>query len=258
MSDETICNAFQSENFLSRNRTRKKDLKSCENLTELCGYVVDDLELPSEFEWTNADVLSWIGDLGLPQYQNTFKVNLIDGRTLLKIDASALVKMNIKDFDHIKLITNEIRKVFKIEIETFSRSISLPLKQPETRYKFFKISTGPIYELCLRTDFFKQRKLIGQAKVQLNHFEKLHEWLKHIPDFQNVRIGNIKRINLFFVEPNPHRELEAFDEPSKCSCSMPPCECVWSDKEKRQPWRMKFLVEIDEGKYFIGLCVKTL
>lgn len=201
-------------------------------------------------EWTTNEVLDWIEQLGFPQYRKTFEVNFINGRTLLKIDASALVKMNIKDFDHIKTITSEIRQMYKVEWEIFSRSISLPSKHSETLYKFYKIPTGPIYELCLRTEFFKKIKLMGDARVKMNHFEKLYEWLKHIPDFQNVRIGNIKRIDLYYVAQNPHQELEKFDDKKKCTCKMPPCECGWSDNIKRQPWRLKFLVEIDEGKYF--------
>lgn len=232
-------------------RTSQKELKSCENLVKLCGFVVDELGLPSQLEWTSNDVLDWIEKLGFPQYRKTFKANFINGRTLLKIDASALVKMNIKDFNHIKFITSEIRQMYKVvELEVFSRSISLPSKHPEALYKFYKIPTGPIYELCYRTEFFKKIKLMGEAKVKMNHFEILYEWLKHIPDFRNVRIGNIKRIDLYFVALNPHRELEKFDDPAKCFCTMPPCECGWSDNTKRQPWRLNFLVEIDEGKYF--------
>lgn len=65
----------------------------CEKLTTLCGYVVDELKLPMQFTWTTDEVLEWIRDLGFPEYMNTFKVNLINGRNLLLIDASALVKI---------------------------------------------------------------------------------------------------------------------------------------------------------------------
>lgn len=232
-------------------------MKSAEgNLTTLCGFYVDELELPLQFKWTSNDVLEWIEALGFPEYQNTFKVNFINGRNLLRINAPALVKMNIKDFNHIKTITRAIREMYKIELEKFHRSISLPPKNPETLYKFHKIPTGPIYELCSRTELFKQMKLMGEAKVQLNHFEKLHEWLKHIPDFQATRIGNIKRINLYFVKPNPCQELELFIEESSCNCVMPPCECNWNEKEKQAPWKLSFLVEVDGGKYKQNICEK--
>lgn len=236
-------------------RVPSKDLKSLkENLATLCGYLVDDLELPSQFKWTNDDVLEWITNLGFPQYQRTFEANFIDGRSLLRVDASALVKMNIRDFEHIKEITRSIREMYKIELEKFDRSISLPPRNPETLYKFHKIPTGPIYELCRRTEFFKQLKLMGKAKTQLNHFENLHELLKHIPDFQDIRIGNIKRINLYFVKPNPCKEIELFKGDDSCPCTIPPCECNWSEKEKQAPWKLSFLVEVAEGKYGKSLC----
>ena len=229
-------------------RTWKRDLVSCKELVTLCGFVVNKLELSLQFTWTNHDVVEWIKDLGFPEYQNTFKVNLINGRTLLLIDASALVKMNVKNFDHIRIITEGIRLMYNIELEKFSRSISLPHKEPNTLYKFYKIPTGPIYELCSRTEFFEKMKFI-QVKVQLNHFEKLHKWLKHIPDFQSVRIGDIKRINMYFVKQNPHREVEKYAGGLKCNCIMPPCECNWSKTEKLPPWRLAFFIQNDEEKY---------
>lgn len=201
---------------------------------------MNELELPLQFKWTTDDVLAWIEKLGFPQYRNTFNVNLINGRTLLLIDASALVKMNVKDFDHIKTITKEIRRLYKIELEKFGRSISLPPKHPETHYKFYKIPTGPVYELCKRTELFKKMKLMGEAEVQLNHFEKLHQWLKHIPDFQSVRVGGIKKINLFCVKPNSS-ELEAAE--SFTSCTTSPRESSTDDDDL---WTSTFfLVQVD-------------
>lgn len=232
-------------------------MESCEDLASLCGFIVDELELPIYLKWTLDDVLRWIKDLGFPQYQNTFKVNFINGRTLLLIDASALVKMNIRDFGHIKTITKDIRRLYKFNLEKFNRSISLPVQDPETSYKFYKVPTGPIHELCSRTDFFKKIKLMNDVKVRLNHFERLHQWLMHIPDFQHTRVGGIKRINLYFVKPNPHREEETFISTSTCECTFGICECNWSDIEKRQPWQMAFLVQIDEGKYAKNICARS-
>lgn len=218
---------------------------------------MDELDLPLQFNWSNDDVLRWIESLGFPQYRETFQVNFINGKKLLLVDASALVKMNIKDFDHIKTITKSIREMYKIELDKFDRSISFPPKEPETIYKFYKIPTGPIYELCSRTDLLKRMRLMKEAKVPLNHFEKLHQWLLHIPDFQHIRVGGIKRINLFFIKANPHREVELIKkEETKCSCTMPPCECYWSKKEKREPWRLAFLMQLDKGKYAGKFCSK--
>lgn len=221
----------------------RKYLKSADCSTKLCGYIVDELELPLQFKWTNDDVLAWIENLDFPQYRNTFEVNLVNGRTLLLIDASALVKMNIKDFDHIKIITKEIRRLYKIELAEFGRSISLSPKHPETLYKFYKIPTGPVYEMCQRTELFKKMKLLGEAEVQLNHFEKLHQWLKHIPDFQSVRIGGIKKINLFFVKPNSSAS-EAGSLTGSSTTS--PRESSIDDDEQSDLWTSSFLVQVDK------------
>lgn len=226
-----------------------KITKPIENLATLCGYYVDELELPSPLKWTADEVLLWIKALGFPQYQNTFEANLIDGQKLILVNASALVKMNIKDFDHVKKITKEIRNLFKIELENLGRSVSLPSQNPETLFKFFKVSSGPFHELCQRTEFFQKMNLISEAKVQLNHFEDLHKWLQHIPEFQRIRIGNIKRVNLFFVKSNPNSQFDMKEPEHVCHCEMPPCECNWTEKEKRKPWQLSFLIQVAEGKY---------
>lgn len=163
--------------------------------------------------------------------------------------------MNIKNLDHIKITTEDLRRMYNIELEKFNRSISLPPKQPETLFKYHKIPSGPVYDLFLRTEFFKKMRFMQEMKVPLNHFKKLHQWLQHIPDFQNVRIGDIKRINLYFVKPNPHREIEKFVGETKCKCKMPPCECNWSEMGKT-PWRLAFLAQVDEGKLYEAVCTE--
>jgi SAM domain (Sterile alpha motif) len=240
--------------IFSSNRSASKHLSRHENLATLCGYVVNNSSLPSQLQWTIEEVLAWIKQLGFPQYHNTFKANFIDGRKLLLVDASALVKMNIKDWDHILKITTEIREMYEIEPKKYDRSISLPLQNPETLFKYYKISSGPKYELCQQTDFMHKLKLMSKPKTQLNHFEKLHEWLKHVPEFQQIRIGNIKRANLFYVKPNPNGELKLDESEPTCSCGMPPCECNWSKKEQCKPWQLALLVELDDRKYAEKIC----
>lgn len=225
----------------------KKNFKSPESFITLCGYIVNELDLPIQLKWTNYDVLEWVEKLGFPQYCNTFKANLINGRTLLLVDASALVRMNIKDFGHVKTIANEIRDLYKVELEKFGRSISLLPKHPETHYKFYKTSTGPVYEMCQRTDFFQKLKLSGKAEIQLNHFEKLHQWLKHIPGFQSIRVGGIRRINLFFVKPNLNNEIGAAGTSLSGSFSTPSPNFL-NESEQSDLWSSGYLVQIDEGK----------
>lgn len=220
----------------------------------MTGKIVDNFSFPDQFFWSIDDVLAWVAAIGFPEYQNTFRENFITGRRLLAIDAVALIKMNVKNFEHIKVITESIRKIFKIELETFFRSISLTPREPYTHFKFFKIPTGPMHELCSCTGFFKKVKLMDPLQVPLNHFERLHQWLKHIPDTQSIRIGGIKRINLFYVKPNTCGDLELYQDPSPCKCQIPPCDCKWTKKQKRRPWRLSFLVQVDEGKYDEAVC----
>ena len=222
--------------------------KKSEELQTLCGYIIDQLELPEQFQWKNKEVLEWIENLGFPQYKETFKENLIHGRSLLLLDASALVLMNIKDFNDINKITQDIRRMYNVE-KVLQRSISIPPRLPDTHYKFYRTQTGPIYELCSRTCLLKKMNLMKNTEIELNHFEKLHLWLQHYPDFQQTRIGLIKRVNLFFVKSGPHQDIEETlleDTTGKCFCIMPPCECNWL---KKVPWKISLLVEINNGKY---------
>ena len=243
-----------SSKFLIFSHSRK-NFKSPKSFSTLCGFIVDDLQVSLQFSLSNEDVLSWISNLGFPQYQNTFKVNLINGKNLILLDASALVKMNIKDFSHIKVITKSIREMYKIELDKFSRSISLPTRHPETFFKFYKVPTGPIYELCSRTEFFRKLYLMGEAEIELNHFEKLHQWLKHIPELQNTRIGNIKRINLYFVEPNTCRELELVENVPSCTCKIPRCDCKLRKEQKLR--KSNFLIRVEESKSSENYCSKS-
>lgn len=223
-------------------------LKQPKEFQTLCGFVVDELELPEQFQWKNEEVLEWIENLGFPQYKETFKENLIHGRSLLLLDASALVHMNIHDFDDVKKITQDIRRMYNVE-KVLQRSISIPPRHPDTHYKFYRTQTGPIYELCTRTCLFKKMKSMKETEIQLNHFEKLHLWLQHYPDFQQTRIGLIKRVNLFFVKPGPEQEIKETlekDPVTKCRCIIPPCHCNWIMKT---PWKISLLVEINNGKY---------
>ncbi|CAO1386216.1 unnamed protein product [Diamesa hyperborea] len=220
-------------------------LKQPEEFKTLCGYIVDEFELTEQFQWKNDDVLEWIENLGFPQYKETFKENLIHGRSLLSLDASALVQMNIHDFEHIKKITQDIRRMYNVE-KVLERSISILPRLPDTHYKFYRTQTGPIYELCTRSCLFKKMKLMKETEVQLNHFEKLHLWLQHHPDFQQIRIGLIKRVNLFFVKSGPHQDVEEFlDTLKKCCCIMPPCEC---NSIKKAPWKISLIVDINNEK----------
>lgn len=210
---------------------------------------MDKSKLPSVFNWSNEDVLNWICDLGFPECQDAFKKNLVNGRKLILINASTFSKMSISNFDLIKKIAGEIRKLYGIELPNVDRSISLTTQEPGTLYKLYKSSSGTVHDLCRPTDFYRMLKMMKEPEIELNHFEKLHKWLQHIPDHQLIRIGNIKRENLFYVKANTCQKVEIFEETETCKCEMPPCVCKWTKTEKRKPWRLFVLVQAEEGKY---------
>jgi hypothetical protein len=213
-------------------------------LTFICCCVLKKLELPQQFKWTTYDVLDWIDSLGFPQYKESFRVNFIDGKKLIRIAASALIKMNIRDFDHIKMITGSIREMYGIEIENSKRSISLPLSEPLDLYKLHKSYSGYSYEVITCCDYFKKIKLLNEIPEKLNHFELLHNWLKHIPDFQTIRIGHIKRENLYHVPQNLEPDDDIASESiESCSCEMPPCVCKWTVEELNNALTITLLLE---------------
>ena len=59
-------------------------MKTTNPLTIICCCVVNKLKLPKQFEWTTDDVLDWISELGFSEYKESFKVNFIDGKKLIK------------------------------------------------------------------------------------------------------------------------------------------------------------------------------
>lgn len=219
-------------------------MKTANPLTFICCCIVNKLELPKQFEWTTDDVLHWIDDLGFPEYKESFRVNFIDGKKLIRIDASSLIKMNVRNFDHIKMITRCIREMYGIEIENYKRSISLPFSEPLDLYKFHKSYSGYSYEIITCCDYLKKLKLLKDIPEKLNHFELLHNWFKHIPDFQNVRIGKIKRENLYNVEHklDPDDDI-SFDSMNSCICDMPPCNCKWTVEELKSSINITILLE---------------
>lgn len=155
------------------------------------------------------------------------------------IDASALCRMNITDFSHIKKITESIRQIFKIEYPEFKRSISLPPNLPDTHFKQYNVCSGPKYELLRRSDVLRKYKILNERTHSKNHWTLLHEWLQHKQDFQNVRIGSIPRSNLYFVKYHKSRPIMMESE-FCCEC-IPPCECGWKEHYYRASWLLSCL-----------------
>ncbi|KAK3750642.1 hypothetical protein QZH41_012832, partial [Actinostola sp. cb2023] len=78
----------------SRKAPTRFDLHGCEPQFEQDGT-------PSCLKWSVEDVADWIEYLGFQQYRRPFSDNLVNGRRLIDIDASAMPQLGITDFDHI-------------------------------------------------------------------------------------------------------------------------------------------------------------
>lgn len=147
--------------------------------------------MPIQLKWNYDDVAEWIENLGFPQYRKTFELNMINGRNLILLDANALVRMNIKDYNDIKTITKSIRDMYRMELPKCDKKcISIPLKYSPAHFKAYKVLSleHRQYKVC---DLFKEVPIVKETSKKVNHFERLHQKLKHIPNFQSIRIGRI-------------------------------------------------------------------
>ncbi|XP_024936145.1 sterile alpha motif domain-containing protein 15-like [Cephus cinctus] len=133
-------------------------------LKKLAGAVVDNLPKPDPWEWDVEDVVSWIINIGLPQYEKSFRKNFITGRRLIWIDSSSCPKIGIQDFHDIQLITAAIRKIFGIELEKFRRSISLPPRYPFTHFLLFNSRSGAIREAITCTQLFYKMGILQETE----------------------------------------------------------------------------------------------
>lgn len=113
---------------------------------------------PELMYWSYQDVVNWIVDLGFPQYANCFRNNFIDGKKLILINGSTLPKMGIQDYEHIKIISKDLKdKVLKIERDQWDRSISLEESEELALYFKEKSLTGK-YSNGLTFDRFKSER----------------------------------------------------------------------------------------------------
>ncbi|XP_059162904.1 sterile alpha motif domain-containing protein 15-like [Physella acuta] len=107
--------------------------------------IVEDLKdrrVPSALYWTTEHVADWIEELGFPQYKPCIVTNLINGRKLCCLHASAFPKIGITDFDHIKIISKNIRDLIYLEEPYWNRCISIPPKNNLGMYLEMKSHTG--------------------------------------------------------------------------------------------------------------------
>ncbi|XP_030565922.1 uncharacterized protein LOC115766210 [Drosophila novamexicana] len=236
-------------------------------LVEQCVSVVDKLPLPSIYEWNDKNIRLWICRLGYPQYMRTFRVNMIWGRKLLLLDADALSAMNIKDFDHIKHITNSIRMLFHFELTKFSHSISLPDEKPNELYLLWHTQTGLNYDAVRRSDLYRRMQLIRERSPNLDHWDMLDMWLRRERERKySELIALVPRYKLYTCKETPadstsqtisetgkelvglvpHYNIYSFSKRTRldvlhqANC-MPPCDCFWTMQDISLPWRLHCL-----------------
>ncbi|KAK7495023.1 hypothetical protein BaRGS_00013663 [Batillaria attramentaria] len=121
--------------------------------------IVEDLKderIPSAMYWTVEQVADWIDELGFPHYRNCFTTNLIDGRMLIRIEASAFPRIGITDFEHIKIIAKSIRDILTVEEPDWTRSISLPPRSDLGMYLEVKSVRGKNIDTMTMQQFQQQ------------------------------------------------------------------------------------------------------
>ncbi|XP_064625793.1 sterile alpha motif domain-containing protein 15-like [Lineus longissimus] len=103
---------------------------------------IRDERVPECLHWSCEDVANWVEELGFPYYRDCFLTNLVNGRKLIQVDASALPRLGITDFEHIKVISKGIRDLLYIEEPDWSRRIGLPPRENIGMYLETKSRTG--------------------------------------------------------------------------------------------------------------------
>ncbi|GAV03007.1 hypothetical protein RvY_13498 [Ramazzottius varieornatus] len=103
-----------------------------------------DPDLPVCLAWTKAEVLKWLGDIGMDKYTETFDVNEIDGRRLCCLEVNSLVRMNIGDWNDLRKLREEIVQLSKRPARPwfYARDTRKPPLDPIDLYLDFKNCHG--------------------------------------------------------------------------------------------------------------------
>ncbi|XP_048508197.1 liprin-beta homolog isoform X2 [Athalia rosae] len=115
MSHDKIKTILPPRMDIRPNNSYRPWLPNPTHLFNLAGDLVNDLPKPVCWEWDVHDVAKWLRkEVGLPEYKNCFIKNFINGRRLLRVDASVCPMIGIQDLSHTKLKKN-------LRIETMAR-----------------------------------------------------------------------------------------------------------------------------------------
>ncbi|XP_067624554.1 uncharacterized protein [Eurosta solidaginis] len=225
-----------------------------DTLLNLAARVVDEIPLPSVYEWSNYECYQWIRKYGYPQYQNTFRVNLITGRKLLLVNAQALSAMNITNFEHITHITYGIRLLFYFEMTKFMRNLSLPPEHYSELYKLFRMQTGLKFENVRRTDLWRRMQMLRPTGKPNNHCDLLERWLAR-EQGRIERFGGMDRYKLYACKADPPHKL-----PKRgiqfCTCRAF-CNCYWTQDSSSKPDILSVLKPDRKKEQIPPECCKT-
>ncbi|XP_015513167.2 uncharacterized protein LOC107219456 [Neodiprion lecontei] len=171
-------------------------LPSPPNLLHAAGDIVNNASMPDCWHWDVERVVKWLrNEIGLAQYKDCFVKNFINGRRLIRVDASVCPKIGIRDLSHIKLITAGIRKLFNVELEAWDRSLSLPPRYPLTHYLLFQVPTGPMRENTSRVELFRRMGILDKEEpCPFGHWEMVEATQ---PDYPARRFGLMKRKSVY-------------------------------------------------------------
>ncbi|XP_042634362.1 sterile alpha motif domain-containing protein 15-like [Cyprinus carpio] len=92
--------------------------------------------------WSCEDVAHWIESVGFPQYKACFTQNYITGRKLIHVNCFNLPRLGITDFQHMKLISAQVRELLGVSEPRWNQSIAEPLHDDRTVFLQLKSRTG--------------------------------------------------------------------------------------------------------------------
>ncbi|XP_043074823.1 sterile alpha motif domain-containing protein 15-like [Puntigrus tetrazona] len=107
--------------------------------------------------WSCEDVSLWIESLGFSQYQECFTQNHITGRKLIHVNCFNLPRLGITDFQHMKLISAQVRGLLGVSERLWKQSVADPLHDDRTLFLQMKSRSGQQTESFTYERFLKNK-----------------------------------------------------------------------------------------------------
>ncbi|KAK2884317.1 hypothetical protein QQF64_015817 [Cirrhinus molitorella] len=92
--------------------------------------------------WSSEDVAQWIESMGFPQYKACFTQNYITGRKLIHVNGFNLPRLGISDFQHMQLISGQVKALLGVSEPHWNQSIADPLHDDRTIFLQMKSRSG--------------------------------------------------------------------------------------------------------------------